>query len=89
VTGELEQAGILVPCAGEPAGGYQIGRSLERIRVADVLEAMRGPRGAAVGDAEVARVVAEVFEEIDRGSALTSEVRSLRDLVQELGDPPQ
>ena len=89
VTGELEQAGILVSCAGEPAGGYQIGRSLERIRVEDVLAAMRGTRGAAIGDAEVARVVAQVFEEIDRGSAQTSEARNLRDLVGELVDPPK
>ena len=85
VTGELERAGILTPCAGEPVGGYQIGRSPERIRVADILAAVRGPREAAVGDAEVARVVTQVFEEIDRGSAQISEVRSLRDLVEELG----
>ena len=59
------------------------------IRVEDILAAIRGPRGAAVGDAEVARVVAQVFEEIDHGSAQTSEARNLRDLVQELADPPK
>jgi membrane protein len=89
VTGDLEKAGILVPCAGEPVGGYQMGRALERIHVEDILAAIRGPRGEAIGDAEVARVVAEVFGEIDRGSAQTSEMRSLRDLVQELADSPQ
>ena len=92
VTGELERAGILVPCAGEPAGGYQIGRPLERVRVEDVLAAMRGPRDAVIGDSEVARVVAEVLGEVDRSASRVSELRTLRDLVEELGpqvDPPE
>jgi membrane protein len=92
VTGELERAGILVACAGEPVGGYQIGRPLERIQVEDVLAAMRGSRAAAIGDSEVARVVAQVLREVDRGAAQASRARNLRDLVEELGrpvDPPE
>ena len=94
VTGELEEVGILVPCAGEPAGGYQIGRPLERIRVGDVLAALRGSRSATIGDARVANVVSQVLGEVDRGAAQASEARSLRELVEELGpslrpvDPP-
>jgi membrane protein len=84
VTGELEQAGILVPCAGEPVGGYQIGRPLGQIRVADVLAALRGSREAEIGDSGVARVVAQVLGEVDHGAAQVSEVRTLRDLVEEL-----
>jgi membrane protein len=92
VTGELEEAGILVPCAGEPAGSYQIGRPLDQIRVEDVLAAMRGSRDAEIGDSEVARVVAEVLQEVDRSASQISELRTLRDLVEELGpqvDPPE
>lgn len=87
VTGELERAGILVPSAGEPAGGYQIGRPLDRIRVQDVLAAMRGSRDAAIGDAAVARVVSEALGEVDRSASQVSELRTLRDLVEELGPP--
>ena len=92
VTGELEAVGILVPCAAEPVGGYQVGRPLERIQVADVLAALRGSRAAAIGDPEVARVVARVLGEIDLGAAQVSKARNLRDLVEELGgavDPPE
>ena len=85
VTGELEAVGILVPSASEPVGGYQIGRPLDRIHVADVLMALRGSRAAAIGDSEVERVVAQVLGEIDCSAAQVSEVRSLRDLVEELG----
>jgi len=93
VTGELEAVGILVPSAGEPVGGYQIGRPLERIQVADVMAALRGSRAAVIGDSEVERVVAKVLGEIDRGAAQVSTARSLRDLVEELRpspvDPPE
>jgi len=92
VTGELEAVGILVPSAGEPVGGYLIGRPLDRIDVADVLAALRGSREAEVGDSEVASVVAQVLGEVDRGAAQVSEARNLRDLVEELGcsvDPPE
>jgi membrane protein len=85
VTGELEGVGILVPSAGEPVGGYQIGRPLDRIQVADVLAALRGSRTATIGDSEVARVVSQVLGEVDRGAAQVSEARTLRDLVEELG----
>jgi len=85
VTGELEAVGILVPSASEPVGGYQIGRPLERIHVADVLAALRGSREAEIGDSEVARVVARVLGEVDRGAAQVSEARNLGELVEELG----
>lgn len=85
VTSELEEAGILVACAGETSGAYQVARPLERIRVEDVLTALRGPRSAPIGDAEVARVVTHVMGEIDRTAAHVAEARNLRDLVEELG----
>jgi membrane protein len=92
VTGQLEEVGILVPSAEEPVAGYLIGRPLERIRVADILAALRGSREAEIGDSEVARVVARVLGEVDRGAAQVSEARNLRDLVEELDrsvDPPE
>ncbi len=42
---------------------------------------------AAIGDSSVARVESQVLGDVDRGAAQTSEVRSLRDLVEELGEP--
>lgn len=92
VTGELEAVGILVPSADEPVGGHLIGRPLERILIADILAALRGSRAAEIGDSEVARVVARVLGEVDRGAAQVAEAQSLRDLVEELGrsvDPPE
>ncbi len=84
VTGELEDVGILVPCAGEPVGGYQIGRPLDRIHVDDILTAVRGSRSAAIGDAHLERLVSEVLGDVDRAAAQVSEARTLRDLVDEL-----
>lgn len=92
VTGELERVGILVPCAGELAGGYQIGRPLERVHVDDILTAMRGSRSAAIGDSHLERVVSKVLGDVDRAAAAASEARSLRDLVEDLDhqvDPPE
>jgi membrane protein len=85
VTGELEAVGILVPSSGESVEGYLIGRPLERILVGDVLAALRGSRAAEIRSSEVARVVARVLGEVDRGAAQASEARNLRDLVEELG----
>ena len=52
--------------------------------MADVLAALRGSREAEIGDSEVARVVAQVLGEVDRGAAQVSETRTLRNLVEEL-----
>ena len=51
----------------------------------ELLAALRGSRAAVIGDSEVERVVAQVLGEIDSSAAQVSEVRSLRDLVEELG----
>jgi membrane protein len=85
VLDQLAQAGIVSPCGGEQEGAVQPARSLERIRVADLLAALRGSRDMALALPEVARAVAEVLADVDRAAAAAAEGRNLRDLVEALG----
>jgi membrane protein len=85
VLDQLCAAGLVAPCGGDFEGAVQPARSLERIRVADLLAALRGSRETALAAPEVARAVAEVLAEVDRAAAAAAEGRSLRDLVEALG----
>ena len=87
ILGCLTEAGILGECGGDQTGAYQVGRPLDRIQVADVLEALRGPRHAEIGDGPVAGRVEQVLGEVDAASAELAAKRTLRDLVDEL--PPE
>jgi DNA-binding IscR family transcriptional regulator len=80
----LLRAGIVRPCGAEAAEGVQPARPLERIRVADVLAALRGPREVALAAPRLTQVVGEVLAEVDRATALAAEGRNLRDLVESL-----
>jgi membrane protein len=85
VMGELESAGVVRACAGEgEEGGYLLARPAERIRVADVLAALRGPREARLPGGEVARAVSEVFGAIDREALRVAEARTLHDLLEDV-----
>jgi membrane protein len=84
VLDELERAGILSACGGELTGAYQPARPLERIRVADLLAALRGSRATALAAPEVARAVSDVLAEVDAAAAAAAEGRNLRDLVEGL-----
>ena len=82
--GRLEAAGVLAELGGdERVGTYQLGRPADRIRVADVIEALRGPRAAPQAGPEVGKIVTEVFAEIDRGTAGAAGARTLSDLLKE------
>ncbi len=85
VLDQLAQAGIVSACGGEQSGAVQPARSLERIRVADLLAALRGSRDMALAVPEVARAVAEVLADVDRAASTAAEGRNLRDLVEALG----
>ena len=80
----LQEARIL-RAAGDPPGSVQIARPMEQIRVAEVLQALRGAREANLAEPAIAREVAQVLGEVDRNAALASEARNLRDLVEGLG----
>jgi len=84
VLDELARAGILSPCGEGQAGAFQPARPLERIRVADLLAALRGSREPALALPEVARAVADALSEVDRAAATAAEGRNLRDLVDAL-----
>jgi len=86
VLDQLIGAGLLSHAGTEPGGPVQPARSLERIRVADLLAALRGSRDTGLAAPEVARAVAEVLADVDRAAATAAEGRNLRDLVETL-DP--
>jgi membrane protein len=90
--GKLQSAGVLVELGGEERlGTYQLGRPADRIRVADVLEALRGPRETPHAPPKLGKVVTEVFAQLDRESAGAAGARTLRELLEAAeapADPP-
>jgi membrane protein len=84
VMAELEAAGLVRACDREGPHGYQLGRPAESIEVHHVLAALRGPRTPPAGPSDVARVVAEVFAEVDEKAACAAEARTLADLIAPL-----
>lgn len=85
ILGELEATGILSLCGGEHQDAYQLGRPAGKVRVADVLTALKGERHVVLGSSEIARQVNQALAEIDRAAAPVAEQKTLRDLVLELG----
>jgi membrane protein len=85
VLDQLTQAGIVRPCGDEPNEAVQPARPLDRIRVVDLLAALRGSRETVLAAPEVARAVAEVLDEVDRAAESAAAGRNLRDLVEALG----
>jgi membrane protein len=85
VTAQLEKAGLVSPVADATRSGvWQLARPADRIRVADVMWALRGPRGAALGPRELSAQVEAVFVEIDADEREAAG-RSLEELVEEEG----
>lgn len=77
----LEQAGVITPAGGEHAGGFQMAQPAERVRVADVLTALRGPRSVSPAMGDLAETVSAVLADVDRAGASVAEARTLRDLL--------
>jgi membrane protein len=85
VMAELEATGVVHSCSpGAEEGGYLLARPAERVRVADVLAAQRGPRAARLPPGEVAHTVMEVLHAVDREELRVTESRTLRDLLDDL-----
>jgi len=82
VTAALEKGGLLARVADPTREGvWQLGRAADRVRVVDVLDALRGPREAVVGPRELAAEVGSVLAELD---AADQEVgsRTLAELIE-------
>ncbi len=90
VLAELESAGVVA--ALDPAGyadACQLGRPAERIQVADVLAALRGPREAAAGDPALAGVVGALLAELAEAEAKGAGGRSLADALAAIPPAPR
>jgi membrane protein len=86
VVGQLEKAGILTPVADpDRSGVWQLARPADRVRVADVIEALRGPRETPLRPHRLAAQVEAVFAEIDARDREAGS-QTLEDLV-EAGSP--
>jgi membrane protein len=79
---QLQEAGI-VTARGEDAkeGGFQLGRPAEKIRVADVLAALRGPRERIAGDPALGEVAERLLAEVDDGAGTGAAERTLADAI--------
>ncbi len=83
VVAQLEKAGIVVPVADPEAHAvWQLARPAERIRVAQVLEARRGPRGVPLGPKDLAAQVDGVLAELDARHREAG-TRTLEELLEE------
>ncbi len=80
----LERAGILSPCGGEHAEAVQLGRPSDRVHVADVLAALRGPRPSRLALPEIARQVEVALTSVDEAAGRVAEEHTLRDLLESL-----
>jgi membrane protein len=89
VLADLESAGVLAALdSGAHANGWQLGRPAERILVADVLAALRGPREDAAGDPALARVVGALLAELTEAEAKGAGGRSLADALASIPPAP-
>lgn len=78
----LEKGGLLTRVADAAREGvWQLGRSADRVRVADVLEALRGPRETVVGPRELAAEVGGVLAELDAADRAVAS-RTLAELLE-------
>lgn len=83
----LEADGILSQCSIEDEGeGFRLGRPAEGIRIIDVLDAIRGPRGEIEGEVATAssRVIREMIGDLDHATASYAASCSLADLLAKI-----
>lgn len=83
VVAQLEKAGIVAPLA-DPArsGVWQLARPAGRVRVTDVVDALRGPRETPLGRRDLAAQVEAVFAELDACDRQAASA-TLEELVEE------
>ena len=79
---DLEAAGVVTLALDEDAGGYQLGRSADRIAIGQVLGALRGSRDAGRPLARVSPAVAELVGDLDAQTRARLEGQFLSDLAR-------
>lgn len=85
VLADLAGAGVVVPLdAREHPDAWQLARPAERICVADLLAALRGPREASGGDPALAGAVAGLLAELAETEAKGPGGRTLAEVVAEV-----
>ena len=85
VLAQLEKGGLVLPVADHARSGvWQLARPAERIRVVDVMEALRGPRQTPLGSRALAAQVEAVLAEVDARDREAGS-RTLEELVEEAG----
>jgi membrane protein len=78
----LQESNIVAALdASEKENAFQLGRPAERIEVADVLAALRGPREPVAGDASVAQTVETLLAELAEGEAKAAGGQSLAQVL--------
>ncbi len=87
VLGGLEEAGLVMPCGRDPeAGAYQLGRPADRIRVADVLGALRGPRPAQVTNLPVGAAASRLLDRVEAHALEITGSQTLEGLLAAMED---
>jgi membrane protein len=82
VVAKLEKAALVAPVADATRQGvWQLARPAQRIRVSDVLGALRGPREAPLRPRQLAAAVEAVFAEVDAQERAVAG-RSLAELLE-------
>ena len=89
VLDRLDRSQILCLSASEVDPGYRLGRPAEKIRISDVLVALRGERRSEYLDTQQAcdRAVDSLMTEIERGQASVSESLTLADVLEKIPEP--
>lgn len=88
VTERLADEGLLSPCGEEAGDAFQLGRAAERVRLGDVLRALRGPRAIRFAEPDVTQQVQKALDAVDGAAAKISEDCTLADLVEALDGAP-
>lgn len=89
VLADLESGQLVAALsASEHPGSWQLARPAERILVADVLSALRGPREALAGDLPLANAVGAVLGELAEAEAKGAGGRSLAEVLEEVPAGP-
>ena len=87
--GQLQDARLVAPLdASLREGAYQLARPPDRIRVVDVLAALRGGRVRAADASELGRAVTVLLEEISEAEAKAAEDHSLADVLEGAAPAP-
>lgn len=80
--GDLERAGLVAPRGDDKLDGYQLGRAAERIPVAEVLQALRGPADAALRRIASDAPLCALYAEVDLRVGPLLRERTLADLME-------